>query len=176
METRVTSVAFMFIGSAIGFVLQVMIAPSIAILGVVPNFILGFVVLNAILNNKMRSSLVGFILGLFYDIVSQGPLGIMSFALAIIGYSVSSVNKELFSGSWTIKVFLLLFAAFFVELLHAALLSIMGYDPDFLTSFVMRTLPGSIYDAVFGLIVFPLMYRFDQRRMKESDILKRKLN
>jgi rod shape-determining protein MreD len=174
MGPKETNISFTLIGSLISFLLQVMIAPNIAILGVVPNFILGFVVLNAILNTKIRSSLTGFILGLLYDFIAQGPLGIMSFVLAILGYGVSSVNKELLSGSWAIKAFLLLVAAFFGELLHAALLSIVGYDTDFLATFVMRTLPGTIYDGVFGLIVFPLMYRFDLTRTKEPEVLKGK--
>jgi rod shape-determining protein MreD len=174
METNVTHVRFTIIGGVVSLLLQIMIAPNISILGVVPNFILGFVVLNAILNTKRRSTLAGFILGFLYDLVAQGPLGIMSFVLAILAYAVSSVNKELLSGSWAIKAVLLLVAAFFGELLHAALLSIVGFDTDFITSFVMRTLPGTLYDGVFGLIVFPLMYRFDSRRKTDPEILKGK--
>jgi rod shape-determining protein MreD len=176
MDQRETNLRFTVIGSVIAFLSQVMLAPNIAILGVVPNFILGFVVLNAIFSGKTSSSVTGFILGLLFDLVAHGPLGIMSFALALLGYAVSSVNKELLSGSWAIKAFLLLVAAFFGELLHAALLSIIGFDSDFLTSFVMRTLPGALYDAVFGLVVFPIMYRFDLNRTREPELLKGKLN
>lgn len=176
METRGTSIRFTLIGSALGFLTQVMLAPNLAILGVVPNFILGFVVLNAMFNDKIRSSVTGFVLGLLFDFIAHGPLGIMSFVLALLGYGVSSINKELLYGSWGIKAFLLLVAAFFGELLHAALLSIVGFDSDFLTSFAMRTLPGTLYDAVLGLVVFPIMYRLDLKRMREPEKLKRKLN
>jgi rod shape-determining protein MreD len=176
METPRTGLRFTLIGSLIALLAQVMIAPNIAFFGIVPNFILGFVVLNAMLNTNVRSSLTGFFLGLLYDFLSQGPLGVMSLVLAVLGYVVSSLNKELFSGSWAARAILLLVAAFFGELFHAALLSITGYDGDFLASFLMRVLPGSVYDAVFGLVVFPLMYRFGERRRKSPDILKGKLD
>jgi rod shape-determining protein MreD len=164
------------VGSLLTFILQVTVAPNIAILDVVPNFILGFVILNAMFSNTIRSSLTGFILGLLFDLTTQGPLGALSFVLAIVGYSVSSLNKELFSGSWQVQAFFLLGAAFFGELFYAVLLSVIGYDSDFLLSLGMRVLPGTLYDALFGLIVFPLMQRSGERRRGKSDLLRGKLD
>jgi rod shape-determining protein MreD len=179
METRETEMrpSFTVVGSLIAFLLQVIIAPNIAILGVVPNFILGFVILNAMSCNRVRSSLTGFILGLLYGFISQGPLGAMSLVLAILGYGISSLNKELFSGSWQMQALFLLIAAFAGELLNAVCLSILGYDSDFRHSVGMRVVPAALYDAVFGLIVFLLMRRFSAARKKKgSDILKGKLD
>jgi cell shape-determining protein MreD len=113
---------------------------------------------------------------LLYDFVAQGPLGIMALVLAVLGYSISSFNKELFAGGWPIQAALLLVAAFFGELLHAAFLSITGYDPDFLLSVGMRAIPGALYDAMFGLIVFPLIHHLGTRRRKDPDALKGKLD
>jgi rod shape-determining protein MreD len=175
-ETRQARISFTVAGSLIAFLLQVMIAPNIAILDVVPNFILGFVVLNAMSCNSIRSSLTGFVLGLLYDFTAQGPLGIMALVLAALGYSVSSLNKELFANGWPIQALLLLIAAFFGELLHAAFLSISGYDPDFLLSVGMRVVPGALYDAVFGLIVFPLTGHFVNRTKRDPDALKGKFD
>jgi rod shape-determining protein MreD len=173
---RAARLSFTLVGGLAAFLLQLIMAPNIAILGAVPNFILGFVVLNAMSCNKVRSSLAGFILGLLYDLVAQGPLGIMSFVLAILGYSVSSLNKELFAGGWAVQALFLLVAAFFGELLHAAFLSILGYDTDFLLSLGMRVVPGTLYDALFGLIVFPLIHRFGKGRKKEPGQLKGKFD
>ena len=166
------STSFTLIGSAIAFMLQVILAPNIAILDVVPNFILVFVVLNSMFSTKVRSSLTGFVLGLLYDFVSQGALGIMSFVLSIIAYVISSLNKDLFANSWIAQAFFLLIAAFFGELLHAVFLSILGFDNDFLMSLGMRVLPGSLYDALFGLIIFPLMSRFGSNRKRDTGMLK----
>jgi rod shape-determining protein MreD len=166
---------FTLLGGLIAFLLQTIIAPNIAILDAVPNFILGDVSLNAMSCGTVRSSLTGFILGLLYDLVAQGSLGIMSLVLAIVGYSVSSLDKELFAGDWSVKVFFLLVVAFLGELLHAAFLSILGYDTDFLLSLGMRVVPSALYDALFGLVAFPLMQRLGEKRKKRHDILKGKL-
>jgi rod shape-determining protein MreD len=166
---------FTTVGALVAFLLQTIIAPNIAILDAVPNFILGFIVINAMRCDAIRSSLAGFILGLIYDLVAQGPLGVMSLVLSIVGYSVSSLDRELFAGGWPVKVLFLLLAAFFGELLHAAFLSILGYDTDFLLSLGMRVIPGALYDALFGLVVFPLIQRFGEQRKRDPDILKGKL-
>jgi rod shape-determining protein MreD len=175
IDVRRAGISFTVIGSLIAFLLQVGIAPNIAILDVVPNLILGFVILNAMFCSTVRSSLTGFTLGVLYDLSAQGSLGIMSLVLALVGYSVSSLNKELFAGGWHVQALFLLIASFLGELLHAALLSILGYDPDFLLSIGMRVVPGALYDAVFGFIVFPILHRFWEKRKKKSDLLRGKL-
>jgi rod shape-determining protein MreD len=176
METRGTRLSFTVVGSLIAFVLQVAISPNIAILDVVPNLILDFVILNAMRCDTMRSSLTGFCLGLLYDLTTQGPLGVTPFVLAVVGFAVSSLNRELSSAGWQVQAVFLLVAAFAGELLVAVSLSVLGYDPDFLLSVGMRVLPASLYDAVFGLIVFPLMHRLGNRHRREPDILKGKYN
>jgi rod shape-determining protein MreD len=176
VEPRRISITFTVAGSLIAFLLQVAIAPNIAVYGVVPNLVLGFVVLNAMLCNSTRSLLTGFFLGLAFDFTTQGPLGVMALVLAVIGYSVSSLNKELLAGSWHVQALFLLLAAFLGELLYAAFLSMLGYNAGFLPSVGMRVLPGTLYDAVFGLIVFPLIHRFGSKRKKESNLLRGKLD
>ncbi|MDR1014318.1 MAG: rod shape-determining protein MreD [Coriobacteriales bacterium] len=176
MEPREMKRSFTVVGSLIAFLLQVALAPHIAILGVVPNLCLGFVVLNAMFCNSTRASLTGFVLGLLYGLTTQGPLGVMSLVLAVVGYSVSSLNKELFAGSWRVQALFLLVAAFFGELLYAGFLSILGDEPDFLRSVGMRVVPGTLYDAVFGLVVFPLIHRFGSGRKKDPNALKGKFD
>ena len=176
VEIREAKPTFTIIGSLIAFVLQVAIAPNIAIFDAMPNFLLVFTVMNAMLTKKLRSCCTGFILGLLYDLLAQGALGIMSFVLTIIGYGVSSLNKDLFTSGWVAQAIFLLIASFFGELLHAVFLSILGYDTDFLASLWMRMLPRSIYDALFGLIIFPLMDRFRGGPRKDSKALKGKFD
>jgi len=169
MEKAHQSRKFTIVGSVITFVLQVMLAPNIAILDVVPNLLLVFVVLNAMYSPKTRALVTGFILGLSYDFLSVGALGTMAFVLSVIGFSVNSLNKDMFTTNWVSQAFVLLIAAFFAELLHSVFLSILGFDSDFITSLIMRVLPGSLYDALFGLIVIAIMSRFSsfykRRRM-----------
>ena len=172
METKQQGMPFTVFGSVITFLLQVMIAPNIAIYDVVPNFFLVFVVLNSMLTNRTRACATGFILGLLYDFLSPGAPGTMAFVLTIIGYSVGSLNKDLFAESWVSQVFFLLLASFFAELLHSVFLSILGFDTNFLTSLGMRVLPASIYNTLFGLVVIFIMFRLSERRKKKRGYMK----
>jgi rod shape-determining protein MreD len=168
--------AFTVIGSIAAFILQVLLAPNIAVFDAVPNFTLCFVVLNAMLCTQMRSSITGFVLGLAYDLLTSGALGVMSLVLSVLGYLVSSLNKELFAGSWAVSACFLLVAALLGEFLYAALLSILGVDSDFIRSVGMRVVPGTIYDGLFGLVIFPLMKHLNDRRNRQPDFLKGKLS
>ncbi|MDR1013949.1 MAG: rod shape-determining protein MreD [Coriobacteriales bacterium] len=167
---------FTAVGALVAFLLQLMLAPNIAILDAVPNFILGFVILNAMRCNTVRSTLLGFLLGLLYDLMAQGPLGILSFVGALVGYSTSSLGRDLVSQAWPVRAFALLLAAFVGELLHAALLALLGYDPDFLLSLGMRVVPGALYLGVFGLVTFLLMHLVEERSRKNPGALKGKFD
>jgi len=172
METKNQNLAFTIVGSIITFLLQVMLAPNIAILDVVPNLFLVFVVLNAMQSTRTCACVTGFVLGLLYDFLSVGALGTMAFVLTIIGFAVNSLNRDMFTSSWISKSFVLLIAAFFAELLHSVFLSILGFDSDFITSLIMRVLPGSVYDALFGLIVIAIMSRFSPEYKRKRRIMK----
>jgi len=158
------SPSFTLTGVLIATLLQLVLAPNIAINEAVPNFCLVFVVLNAMRGKRTNAAVTGFVLGLIYDLLSQGPLGVMSLILTIVGYSVASFDKQVFATSWPIQLLLLLAAAFLGELLYATMLTVVGYSSNFYASFMLRALPGSLYDAVFGLIVFPLIYRASERQ------------
>jgi len=172
MESSRQSLTFTIVGSIITFLLQVILAPNIAILDVVPNLFLVFVVLNAMYSTKTRACVCGFILGLLYDLLSVGALGTMAFVLSIIGFAVNSLNRDTFTSSWISQSFILLIAAFFAELLHSVFLSILGFDSDFMTSLIMRVLPGSVYNALFGLIVIAILSRFSSRHKRKRGTLK----
>jgi rod shape-determining protein MreD len=144
-----------------------MLAPSIAIFEVTPNFILCFVVVNAMLSGEIRATVTGFILGLAYDFVAHGALGAMTLVLTLLAYGVSSINKEAISISWTVQAFFLLVSSFIGEVLYAAELSIIGDDTDFLMSLGMRVLPTALYSGLIGLIVFLIMSRINEKKKPE---------
>ncbi len=165
--------SFTIIGSLIAVLLQLMLAPSIALFEIAPNFILCFAVVNAMFSGEIRSTIAGFILGLAYDFIAQGALGAMTLVLTILSYGVSSLNKEAISISWTVQAFFLLISAFLGEIFFAAELSIIGQDNDFIRSVGMRVIPVTIYSGLIGLIVFLVMSRIKTK--KRPELLRSKL-
>jgi len=172
MEKPRQNISYTIVGSIVAFLFQVILAPNIAIQNVVPNFLLVFVILNALSSTKTRSTLTGFILGLLYDFLSVSALGTMSLVLSIIGYTVNSLNRDEFESGWISQAFVLLVAAFFAELTHSVFLSILGFDDNFVMSLWMRVLPGSIYDALFGLITLFIMSRTSAGKLRKRGAMK----
>ncbi|HBT95234.1 MAG TPA: rod shape-determining protein MreD [Coriobacteriia bacterium] len=158
---------FTIVGSLISVLLQLMLAPSIAVFEVAPNFLLCFAVVNAMFTGVIRATSVGFILGLVYDLIAQGALGAMALVLTIVAYAISSLNKEAISISWTIQALFLLLSAFAGEILYAAELAVIGYDDNFWLSFGMRVIPTTIYCGLIGLIIFLIMNRLNKNKRPE---------
>jgi rod shape-determining protein MreD len=147
-----------------------------AILDAVPNFVLGFIILHAMRSSTVRSTALGFVLGLLYDFTSPGPLGALSFVGALVGYAASSISKDTLAQGWPLRAIAFLIMAFLGETLHAALLAVVGYDHDFLLSLGMRVVPGALYLGVFGLVGFSLAHLIRERSRRDAGGLKGKLD
>lgn len=76
------------------FVLQVLIAPRIAPFGVVPNFFLLGTIFFAIRGGPVIGELVGFIFGLFSDVISISLFGSQTFMMTLIGYLVGRLERQ----------------------------------------------------------------------------------
>ena len=88
------------IGAIIAVVLQIALAPNIALFGVVPNFIMAYVLIVSIVCPDQSGPVFAFVLGLLFDLLGTGPVGAMAFLLT----GVSFLAKRLFMLS---EVFLL---------------------------------------------------------------------
>jgi rod shape-determining protein MreD len=159
----------------------VIVAPVITILGVVPNFVLVVVIITAMRNSPLRSTIFGFALGLLFDFFSLGPMGSMTLVLTILSYAVSSLNKGAFSGGMVVDTVILLAAVALGELLVSVIYAIVGVNPEFLFSLVQRVLPGILYDVIIGFIILLIYSAFVGNRPSRPNIysgrsLSRKLN
>jgi len=153
MDTGQPHLGIVFLSAGIAIVLQLVVAPVIAILGVVPNFVLVTAVIIAMHNGPVRSTVTGFLLGLFLDFTSLGPIGAMSLVLTILTYAASSLNKRVLTGSVAVDMVIMLLSVILGEFLVSVIYAIVGVNPEFLLSLVFRVLPAIIYDAVIGLVL-----------------------
>ena len=141
------------LSACIAVLLQLIVAPVATIFGIVPNFILVTVIIIAIRNNPVRSTVAGFVLGLIFDFCSMAPIGVMTLVLTVIGYFVSSLSKSVASGVIAIDVIIMLIAIVAGEFFVSVTYAVVGANPDFLLSLVRRVLPGIAYDALIGCIL-----------------------
>lgn len=137
-------------------VLQIMLAPNIAIGGVSPNFMLLPAVCAGIIADAKQGCIFGFASGLIFDLSTTGPLGAMTLILTLVGFLVSVFANNLLSENWLMPVAVLFAASLFTELFHVIISAMFGIAP-FFHSLVFVALPGTVYDTVFGFLCFPLL-------------------
>lgn len=150
----------LLVGALVAILLQVIIAPVIQIANAVPNFILAYVVVVALLKPQDCGYIFPFVLGLIYDLVGNGPVGGMALLCVAITFAISNLLLVLNNDTLFIPIFLLVIGMFIVNILYGLLMIAGGMDVNLFDSIVMRSLPCGLYDTVIGLIAFPLVLRF----------------
>ena len=151
--------SILIISALAAIFLQLVVAPVITIFGVVPNFVLVVVIITAMNNTPVRSTIMGFSLGLAFDFCSLGPFGAMALVMTILGYAVSSLSKSVLSGGLMVEAIILPGAIILGEFLVSVIYAVVGVNPEFLFSLVQRVLPAIAYDAVIGFIIL-ILYNY----------------
>jgi len=183
MDTRQPHMGVTIVSILVAIILQLAVAPAITIFGVVPNFILVVAVITAMRNGPVRSTAIGFFLGLVFDLCSLGPFGAMTLVLTILTYAVSSLNMAGFTGSILIDMILMVAAIALGEFLVSVIYAVTGANPEFLLSLVQRVLPAIVYNIIIGCVLL-LVYNQVQggrsknygSRVGSGRSLSRKLN
>lgn len=150
----------LLVGALVAVVLQIILAPNIAIFSAMPNFLLAYVMIVAILRPDTRAALVlAFVLGLLYDLMSHTPVGSMAFLLVLFAFLASRVFSVLDNDSVFMPILIYCVAALIIEVLYAVFMLVFGVSAGVVEVLVYRALPCAIYDCVIGLILYPLMTR-----------------
>jgi rod shape-determining protein MreD len=147
----------MAIGGFIALLLQTVIAPNIMILGAMPNFILVYVCVVAMVYNGPSTYVLAFTMGLLYDFMSVHPVGIMAAVLTLVAY-IAGRSYEVF-GSETVSLSLIvsMSASLVAEVLYAIVYVMLGSNITLGDAFFSRALPCALYDAAMVLIVYPIV-------------------
>ncbi len=145
------------LGAAV--VLQVMIAPHLAIGNVVPNFPLLVVVTLAFVEGPSAGATVGFIAGLFLDLLATGPVGAWALVLSATGYTAGLLQENLFAEGWLAPVTVAVIAGLLADFSYLLLLTVLGVGPAFWESLVRAVLPRAVYNAVLVMLAYPWLAR-----------------
>jgi rod shape-determining protein MreD len=141
-------------------VLQVALAPHLAIRGVVPNFLLLVVIAVALMEGPRYGTAAGFASGLAFDLVGTGPIGPMALVLCVVGFIAGSLQENMFAEGWRLPVTVVVITSFATELGYWTVLAVAGTGESFWSTFVNIMLPGALYNGVLALVTFPWLARF----------------
>lgn len=147
------------VGAVIALLLQIMVAPTIALFHAVPNFMLAFVLVVAIARPDEAGILLPFALGLIYDLLGTGPLGGMALLFMLVSFVAAKIFMILDNDTLFMPLIILIVATLTVEVMYGGLLILLGLPVTPLDALLYRALPCSLYDCVFALIMYPIMVR-----------------
>ena len=146
------------IGAIAAVLLQLVVAPNIAIFSAMPNFILVFCLLVAIFRPG-TGPVLPFVLGLASDLAVGTPMGSTALLLVLFCFLASRAFSVLDNDTFLVPLVVIAVVSFAVELLLGAFSLSIGVDTDLLSAIVYRALPCGLYDCVAALILYPLAAR-----------------
>ena len=148
------------IAGVVAFLLQLILAPYIAIGHAMPDFVMVFVFLCAVTRSQSFGCVMPFVLGLLYDLLSGGVVGAMSFAFTLFSYVGARVFAAMENDTLFMPIAVMSAGMLLTELVYGIFLLATGYNASFIDALIFRALPCAIYDSVIAFILYPLASRF----------------
>lgn len=147
------------IGCFIALVLQISIAPAVALFSAQPNFLLAYAVVVAIASPGTAGPVLPFAMGLLYDLTGTGPVGGMALLLVVACFIASRVFLVMDNDTVFMPIAIFVVVALVVELSYGILLIACGLQANPVEALLTRALPCALYDCAVGLVVYPLVAR-----------------
>lgn len=150
------------VGAVAALVLQLFLAPYIALFGIVPNFLIAFAMAIAILRSSSYGCVMPFVLGLAFDFVSGAPLGAMALSLMVASVVASRCFVQFNNDSLFMAIAFMALGVIMAEVLYGFVLIATGYQASLSGAFLFRVLPCFLYDFALSLVLYCIMRRFDR--------------
>ena len=148
-----------FVFSAIIVVIQAVFAPILAVFSVVPNFIVAFVMVLAVMRQPDTTYGYAFVLGLISDLLSHTPVGLTPLLLLITAFVISRIFEVLDDTSLAMPLIALAGIMLAFELVFAIVLMFVGYQGSFIDLFLQRVLPATVLNLIIAAVLFVIMRR-----------------
>jgi rod shape-determining protein MreD len=151
-----------------GVILQVSVAPHLAVFGVVPNVIFLVVVTVALTQGPVAGGVSGLVGGLVFDLLGTSVVGPYGLVLAMVGYFAGMLSANLFAEGWLLPVTVVAVASLTAEIAYGIVLAVLGTGVGFWHALVTIMLPGAVYQTALAVIAYPLLARIlrTERPMK----------
>ncbi len=153
--------AFIFV-LLVTMLLELAVAPEIALGSVRPDILLVVLVCWALLEGSRSGAILGFWGGLMEGIFTTTALGVTAFIKTVAGYVVGELRRRVVTRTvlWPMAV------VFLVSILHEVakfgLWSMLGLEGR--PSFRLGVVAGfALYNSLFTLLVYPVVLRVAQR-------------
>lgn len=150
-NTRTVSGRAALIAFIVAVVLQLMLAPQISLLGGAINFMVVVAVVLALVVEPSRAVWIGFLCGLFFDLTSSVPVGLMALLLTIAAHLVSSASQGLSPGVNVESMRLVCLAILGVNLVDGFALYLIGSESSLIYALGVHALVSSVLDILVSI-------------------------
>lgn len=164
--------ATLIIGSIVAVLLQIFLAPHIAIGYGIPNFPVVLCIVVAIMNPRYYNCLLPFAMGLAFDVVSGGPLGAMAFSLTAFSEAAAWFYERMNNDTLFIAIINLALGLLLIEICYGVFLLLFGYGSNPIEAFAFRVLPCFLYDLVLAVILYLIINRFFKEDVTSQPMIK----
>lgn len=144
-------------------VLQLALAPNVGLGNGRANIALVFAVTVALTVGGPRATIAGFAAGLFFDLASTGPVGLMALLLSVVSYVLGSEGRNRMAGDFGAALLQFLAADLAVCVLHAVGMMLAGQGSGIVDALFLRALPT----AALTLVAF-LPFAYFESRVRTS--------
>lgn len=141
------------IGTLIFVLLQMLVAPRIAIGEVSPDFMLLLVAYFAMHRKPEHGAIAGFVVGFVQDLYNPELLGLNALTKSIVGYGIAFVASKVERGHSLLIMALIGAAAFVNDLIYLVFFT-GPHLGEFFILLITVSIPSSVYTALMGIAVF----------------------
>lgn len=138
-------------------VLQLALAPNIGLGNGRANFALIFTVCVAFNVGGRKGVLAGFFAGLFFDLSTTGPVGLMAGLCAAAAYVMGQEGRNRMAGEFGASVAEFSIATLVVSLVYHLAMLMVGQSSSFLDVIILRTLPTAFL-TIIAFLPFAWIY------------------
>lgn len=143
--------------------LQTTLMQSVSIYGVIPNLLIAFTIVTAVLRGSTEGAAVGFFSGLFLDMQFGELLGFHALLGLYLGLAAGTISKRIYRENLMIVVFFTFVYSIAYEAVVYLVSNIMNPDIRIIYAFTSVILPEAIYNCAVSILIFPLVLKVGKK-------------
>ena len=147
------------LGALLAVVLQIVLAPNIAIMGTMPHFIIAYAVAISLVLPRNQVYVLAFALGMIGDLLGYGPVGALPFILLIVALTIDLAQKTFGNGTLFVSCIIVVAFTIVVHFLHAAFMVAMTSTYSAADAFLLIAVPEALYDCVIAVLCYLAIHR-----------------
>lgn len=148
------------LGALIAVVLQIVLAPNIAIMGTMPQLIIVYAIAISLILPRDSSYVLVFVLGMVGDLLGYGPVGALPFILLICTWAMHASQHTFGNGTLFVECIIVVAFVIVVHFLHAAFMVAVTSAYSATDAFLLIAIPETLYDSVLAVLSYLALRKF----------------